>query len=185
LDDEVVGTLTLRVDTGDGLSADKNFKEELDLFRGVPEANICELTRFAFSPDVRSQAAIATLFHAIYLYGSARSDCTDLFIEVHPRHLRFYEAMLGFRQVGSPRENAPSNPIPGSVHLMRLPVSEVRLHIDQHRGVSLERARSLYPFFMSAQEEWEVSSRVATADEAECPRTAEVLFHGWTYRLAA
>ena len=36
------------------------------------------------------------LFHIAYIFARRMHDRTDLLIEVNPRHVRFYERMLGF-----------------------------------------------------------------------------------------
>jgi hypothetical protein len=168
LDEDVVGTLTLTVDAAEGLAVDKTFGAELDAFRAAPELRGCELTKFAFDPEVKSQAALATLFNAIVLYGTQQYDCTDLFIEVNPRHIRFYERMLGFNKVGALTDNES---VAAPAQLMRLRVAEIRPQIEQHGGQSCKGARSLYPFFMSKQEEWATLARIAMAERMS-PRMA-------------
>lgn len=153
-----IGTLSLTVDSPDGLACDRTFREELDRFRAFPDAKLCELTKFAFDTSKPSLHLLASLFHIIFIYGTHHYNCTDLFIEVNPRHRRFYESMLGFRSVGAPRTNeavaAPSC-------LMWLKVSEIRRHITEHAkggGAS----HSLYAFFFSEKEELGIYNRLAS-----------------------
>jgi hypothetical protein len=162
-DDQVIGTLTLGVDGADGLAADETFKAELDEFRNTPGAKLCELTKFACDPSTKSQAALAALFHVIFIYGTQRYSCTDLFIEVHPRHVRFYETLLGFKRIGSPKLNPEVKwwPADVPVQLMWLKVSDIRRFIDQHAGEAGATGRSLYPFFFSPKEEQGIWSRIA------------------------
>jgi hypothetical protein len=162
-DDAVIGTLSLGVDGPDGLAADETFKDELDRFRAIPGASLCELTKFACDPSTKSQPALAALFHVIFIYGTQRYDCTDLFIEVHPRHVRFYDAMLGFQKVGAPRLNPAVTwwPADVPVQLMWLKVSEIRRLIDAHAGGKSAGGRSLYPHFFSHQEEQGIWARIA------------------------
>jgi hypothetical protein len=162
-EDEVIGTLTLTVDTPAGLSTDHTFKDELDAFRKVPGTRLCELTKFAVDPATKSPPALAALFHVIFIYGMQRFDCTDLFIEVHPRHVRFYEAMLGFKRVGPPKIDASVTwwPEDTPVQLMRLKVSDIRRQIDLHAGRTERDGRSLYPYFFSPEEERGIALRVA------------------------
>ena len=101
--------------------------------------------------EVFCQQNLASLFHTIFIFGTEQYNCTDLFIEVNPRHIRFYEAMLGFENVGELRTNegvdAPSQ-------LMRLKVVNIADSI-KHYGGRNDRAalRSLYPCFLSENEE--------------------------------
>jgi hypothetical protein len=159
--DDVIGTLTLTVDSAAGLAADRTFPDEMDKFRKAPGAKLCELTKFAFDTSSPARPRLAALFHIIFIYGSMHYDCTDLFIEVNPRHVRFYEAMLGFTRVGPTRTNgevgAPSQ-------LMWLNVGDIRRQIDRHAG-SGASSRSLYAHFFSAKEEAGIYGRLAGVTE--------------------
>lgn len=172
--DDMIGTLTLGVDSSDGLAADQTFKEELDVFRSTPGMRLCELTKFAVDPTTRSKPALAALFHVIFIYGSERFNCTDLFIEVHPRHIRFYEVMLGFRRVGDPKIDNSVTWWPEGVpvQLMRLEVSEIRRQIQKHAGRSSKAGHCLYPYFFSPEEERGIASRVAALARADAKAIA-------------
>jgi hypothetical protein len=162
-DRQPVGTLTLGVDSPDGLAADATFKNELDAFRRRPGVKLCELTKFACDPREKSQAALAALFHVIFIYGTCAYGGTDLVIEVHPRHVKFYEAMLGFERIGAPKLNPDIEWWPSDVpvQLMWLKVSEIRRFINEHAGRRFAGKRSLYPYFFSPSEERGIWSRVA------------------------
>lgn len=149
--EKVVATVTLSIDSGDGLLADQIFKPEIDSYRRGG-AVVCEMSKLAFDPDVRSKFAMASLFHIVFIYGRRIHGCTDVFIEVNPRHRRFYETMLGFKKQGeirtNPRVNAPA-------HLMWLGIDYVEQQIRMYGGTSdnSEITRSLYPYFFSPREE--------------------------------
>jgi len=146
-----IGTLTLTVDSNAGLSTDETFRDELNTYRRVPGARICELTRFAVDAARPSKQLLASLFHVIFIYGQRKYGCTDLFIEVAQRHRRFYEAMLGFERVCALKTNE-SVGVPSQ--LMRLNVADIQGHIDAHSGSRDDATcRSLYPFFLSKAEE--------------------------------
>lgn len=170
--DEVIGTLTLTVDSAGGLAADRSFKDEIEEFRRAPGARLCELTKFAFDTSSPSRPRLAALFHIVFIYGSMHYDCTDLFIEVNPRHRRYYEVMLGFRRIGGPRTNdavrAPSQ-------LMWLNVAEIRRNINQLAGEIGDQARSLYPYFFSAKEEQGIYGRLAGLARDRTPVSANCL----------
>lgn len=177
---DVIGTLTLTVDSSSGLAADRTFKREIDQFREAPGAKLCELTKFAFDTDSPAQPRLAALFHIIFIYGSMHYDCTDLFIEVNPRHRRFYEVMLGFKRVGTPRTNTT---VGAPAQLMWLNVAEIRRYIDKHAGVDREAGRSLYPYFFSAKEEEGIYGRLVRMNgkpgrrksEVDCPLPASAI----------
>ena len=163
-DDRPIGTLTLGVDSAEGLAADETFSEELDRLRNQPGVKLCELKKFACDPAEKSQAGLAALFHAIFIFGTHSYGCTDLVIEVHPRHIRFYEAMLGFSRMGPPKLNPDVEWWPSDVpvQLMWLKVSEIRRLIREHAGQRANGRRSLYPYFFSPKEEQGIWTRIAT-----------------------
>lgn len=164
-DEDVIGTLTLTVDSPAGLAVDRTFKEEIDVFRNAPGAKLCELTKFAFDTSTPARPRLAALFHIIFIYGSMHYDCTDLFIEVNPRHCRFYEVMLGFQSVGEPKINESVN---APSHLMWLNVAAIRRLIDEHAGRPNAAERSLYPYFFSRKEEEGIYGRlVSMSDQSE------------------
>lgn len=157
-DDEIIGALTLMVDSVAGLAIDETFAKELAPFRAHPGASLCELTKFAFDPSPNSRPLLASLFHIIYIYGTRCFNCTDLFIEVNPRHVRFYEVMLGFVRVGPLKTNST---VDAPSQLMLLKVSDIRRYIDIHTGCDQQSGRSLYPHFFEPAEERRVGDRIA------------------------
>jgi hypothetical protein len=148
--EDVVGTLTLAVDSAAGLAADKTFAVEVAPFRAAPGAKLCELNKLAFDWAGSSHRHLAALFHLVFIYGSRQFACTDLFIEVNPRHRRYYESMLGFVPVGEVRTNASVN---APSQLMWLNVGSIRRMIDHHTMSPATAQRSLYRYFFSPDEE--------------------------------
>jgi hypothetical protein len=185
VDQDVVGTITLATDSRQGLAADRTFRQELDAYRALPGAKICELTKFAFESTIQSKELMAALFHTVFVYGYRTHGCTDLFIEVNPRHVRFYEAMLGFKRIGALKNN---DSVAAPAQLMWLKVSAIRQNIDQLACDSDRRnTRSLYPFFFSPTEESSIYRQLACAedqaigefDEDDAPRGdgSEAMLH--------
>ncbi|MEN2785990.1 acetyltransferase [Sphingomonas qilianensis] len=157
---ETIGTITLAVDSSAGLAADAIFKDEIDTFRQVPGAKVCELTKLAFDTTAPSKPLLASMFHLVFIYGQRRHDCTDLFIEVNPRHTRFYEAMLGFKRVGNLKINAS---VAAPAQLLNLKVSTIRAEINRLAGIGENStSRSLYPYFFSPKEEDGIYSRMTS-----------------------
>jgi hypothetical protein len=160
---DVVGTLTLGIDSEIGLMADQVFKEELDAHRRRG-ARLCEFTKLAFDPTVRSKTSLANLFHLAVIYARDIHRCTDIVIEVNPRHRRFYQHMLGFEREGdlktNPRVNAPA-------YLLRVNLEFVTEQINKYGG-SFSTAnveRSFYPYFFSPREERGIINRLLRIDE--------------------
>ena len=162
---DVVGTVTIGIDSPAGLAGDAIFKEELDRLR-AGGAKLCEFTKLAFDTSVRSKAALANLFHLAVIYARDLHGCTDIVIEINPRHRRFYEHMLGFKREGdlkiNPRVNAPA-------YLLRVNLEYVTEQIQRHGGTwsSESTERSFYPFFFSPREEAGIRNRLLNIDARE------------------
>jgi hypothetical protein len=109
--DAIVGTVTLNLDGRDGLAADRSYAEVIDSARRAGRT-VCELTRLALTADGDSRPVLAALFGGAYLVGRRLHRVTDLFIEVNPRHARFYRVLFGFAQAAGerlcPRVMAPA-----------------------------------------------------------------------------
>ncbi len=153
-----IGTMSIGLDSPQGLYADEMYHGELEALRGQGK-KICEFNRLAIDPAVKSKRIIASLFHICYLYPRALFGHTDGVLEVNPRHVRFYEKMLGFTQIGPertcPRVNAPAI-------LMRTDFSYAEVQIRKFGGM-MSRAkgeRSLYPYFFNAKDEAGIIGRL-------------------------
>jgi len=151
IEEEIMGTLTLGIDSSAGILADTIFKDEIDRHR-ARGARVCEVTKLAFDPRVNSKEMMALLFHLAMLHARDIHGCTDLFIEVNPRHRRFYEHMLGFDRHSGPRINPRVN---APAYLLRIGFDYVAQQIQSLGGKRRVHGgkRSLYPMFFSPHEE--------------------------------
>lgn len=172
---EIFGTLTLSVDSKLGLAADRTFPAEVDRIRQSSQAKVCELTKFAFHTAPDSRPYLASLFHIVYLYGTQHFDCSDLLIEVNPRHVRFYETMLGFKPIGEARTNSE---VDAPAQLMHILVSEIGRNINRYAGEVHSARHSLYPYFFSSSEEAGLRKRLAQFARGDAePREAICPMH--------
>jgi len=92
---KTVGTMTLALDGPEGLLVDGVYGAEVDAARAAGR-RVCELTRLAVDERAESKNVLATLFSLAFLLGRVLHRATDVFIEVNPRHVAFYERALGF-----------------------------------------------------------------------------------------
>ena len=157
---QLLGTVTLRTDSANGMLADATFKEEIDAYRRAG-AKVCEVTKLAIDPLAHPKLALAALVHIIYLYAVKIYACTDMFIEVNPRHKRFYEEMLGFEPAAEMRNNARVN---APAHLLRISLDFMGAQIARMGGTaaaaSRDARRSLYPYFFCRSTEAGILSLV-------------------------
>lgn len=157
-DNHTVGTLTLGFDSPVGLSVDQLYQAEIEPLRRQGR-KLCEFTRLAVDSNIRSKQVLAALFHIAYIYAHNILNHTDLLIEVNPRHVKFYERMLGFRQCGEERQNPRVN-APGVLLALELDYVHCRL---QEFGGKAELAgveKSLYPYGFSPHEEGGITRRI-------------------------
>jgi hypothetical protein len=147
---EVIGTVSIGVDSQVGLLVDQVFKDRIDTYRN--EGKVCEIIKLAVDPGVKSMAVLASLFHVAFIYARDLHGCSEIFIEVNPRHRRFYEAMLDFRVEcetrSNPRVQAPAV-------LLRANTAYGTEQIAKRAGRSENPGndRSLFPYFFSPREE--------------------------------
>jgi hypothetical protein len=163
---DVVGTLSIGIDSEVGLMADEVFGAELDAHR-ANGARLCEFTKFAFDPSVRSKTALANVFHLAVIYARDMHGCTDIIIEVNPRHRRFYERMLGFRKEGDLKINTR---VDAPAYLLRVNLNYVTEQISIFGGTFAAdgetEERSFYPYFFSPREERGIINRLLRMDES-------------------
>jgi hypothetical protein len=163
---DVVGTLSIGIDSEVGLMADEVFGAELDAHR-ANGARLCEFTKFAFDPSVRSKTALANVFHLAVIYARDMHGCTDIIIEVNPRHRRFYERMLGFRKEGELKINTR---VDAPAYLLRVNLKYVTEQISIFGGTFAANGeteeRSFYPYFFSPREERGIINRLLRMDES-------------------
>lgn len=145
----IVATLTAGLDCAEGLSVEGVYPDCVGDLR-CPERRLCEFTQFAVDETVRSQALLGAIFHVACMYALQLHQCTDALIEVNPRHVRFYERMLGFTRAAEqrldPSVNAPAV-------LMRLDLQHSAREIDRLAGgpACPTKERSCYSNFFGPQ----------------------------------
>ena len=109
-DAELVGTLTLGLDSRAGLLVEDSHADAIADARASGR-RLGEVVRFAVGKADDSRRALAALFHAAHgLCTVHRLD--ELYIEVNPRHVAFYRRALCFKVAAEertcPRVGAPS-----------------------------------------------------------------------------
>lgn len=96
----VVGTLTLGMDSLAGLLVDDVNRDEVDAVRAQGR-RVCELVRLAVATEADSKRVLPSLIQWAYALGQAVYHLTDVFIEVNPRHVVYYQRFFGFMAAGT------------------------------------------------------------------------------------
>jgi hypothetical protein len=147
--DQVVGTLTLTVDSGSGLQADSLYPPELEELR-MRGCSLCEVTRLALGPEVNNPEVMAALFNVAFILSREVYGRTDLVAEVHPRHAGFYRRTMGYRVAGPERI---CSRVWAPAVLMHLRLEFARKQILQLAGTPSGGDRNLYRLFWPAAEQ--------------------------------
>ncbi|MCB1914151.1 MAG: hypothetical protein KDG52_00315 [Rhodocyclaceae bacterium] len=168
----IYATLTVNVDSPAGLSVEDTYPEEVEAFR-KRGARVCEFGKFAVEPSVRSKRLLGTLFHLLYIYAHRVQGCTDILIEVNPRHRFFYLRYLEFKQIAEekvcPRVGAPAL-------LLHLSSEHIRRRISELAGRwrELPDEKSLYKYMLPQPQEDEIVLRlIREGTVPDAPAVAE------------
>jgi len=157
-DDATVATITAALDQEDGLFVGRLYPDEVQSLRDEGR-RLCEFTKLAVEESVRSHTVLGAIFHVACLFVINVHRCTDALIEVNPRHVRFYQRMLGFERFGEQRLD-PAVGAPAV--LMRLDLGHCAREIERLGGRrrSAEGERSFYPFFFGPQDAEQILFRL-------------------------
>jgi hypothetical protein len=153
----VIGTMSLCLDSPILLPADENFRDKLDVLRAQGR-RLCEPSRLAIDKGV-TKRVFASLIHISYLYARIIHGYSDYVIEVNPRHVMFYQRMLGFHDFCAERE---CTRVGAPAVLLRLPLEHMGEQI-QTWGGSMEQhgeERSFYPYFFPSCDEPGITARL-------------------------
>jgi hypothetical protein len=157
-EDQVVGTLTLGLDSPGGMVVDQLYKNEADELRAQGR-KICDVTKLAVDQEIKSKSVLGALFHLSVIYGRNIHHATDFLIEVNPRHALFYQRMIGFVPFGGerlcPRVNAPAV-------LLKLDLAYADEQVKKYGGLGAEAhgVKNIYPYWFSKEDELGITQRL-------------------------
>ena len=92
---KLLGTVTVRPDSPQGLLAEESYRSEIERLRREGR-RVGELVKLAVEEGVDWKAALDALVQAAYLVTHVVHALTDVLIEVNPRHVAFYRRVFGF-----------------------------------------------------------------------------------------
>ncbi|MFY7865767.1 MAG: N-acyl amino acid synthase FeeM domain-containing protein [Roseateles sp.] len=147
-----VGTISVRFDSAQGFKAEQVFGPEVHALR-ASGMSLCEFGRLAVDQQVvRNKSLLAHLFHLAYLHAHRLAGCEMAVVEVNPRHVAFYQRMLGYKVLAEERMNPR---VKAPAVLMSIDLEFARQQIACFGGnadLALS-TRSLYPYFYDATQE--------------------------------
>lgn len=153
-----IGTITVAFDGPGQLSVDAAFGPEVALLRSQ-NRRICEFTKLAVDPELGTKRVLAALFHVAYIVAHRIRGYDLLLIEVNPRHVRYYERMLGCKVLAAERLNKA---VSAPAVLLAVEFDYIKARIGEFGGhhAAAAHERSLYPFAFTLREEALVISRM-------------------------
>ncbi|MBC7939830.1 MAG: hypothetical protein H7Z19_08725 [Chitinophagaceae bacterium] len=156
-----IGTITVGLDGPEGMNCEDVFEPEITALR-QRGLRLCEFTKLAIDPVCSTKRVLAALFHVAYIVAHSIRKYDMLLMEVNPRHVRYYERMLGAQVTGEARTNRAVN---APAVLLSLPFSHITEQIAAFAGRPELAAdeRSLYPFAFTAREEDGIIARLLAA----------------------
>ncbi len=156
---QVIGTLTVGFDSPRGLNCDQSFAQEVQALRAAGQ-RLCEFTKLAVQAEEGSVQVLAALFHVAFLAARNLRRVDTVLLEVNPRHVRYYQRMLGAEVIGQERANAC---VDAPAVLLAIPSAHIRQQIDQAAWSREARAaaRTLYTQAFNRAEEGAIVARLA------------------------
>lgn len=155
--EELIGTMTLGVDSESGLSVDQTYRTEVNALRRQGR-RVSEITKLAAENTTSSKRILAALIHITFIYARYVHERTDFLIEINPKHANYYEKRLGFRRLGKEqiceRVNAPAC-------LMHIDLDYVgeQVNLLGGRGYSGDE-KTIYPYFFHKRDEEGIAARL-------------------------
>ena len=166
--DVTIGTITVVLDNPEGLGAEDAFPTEIEELRAQGK-RVCEFSKLAIDPISGTKRVLAGLFHVAYIIAHRLRGYDALVMEVNPRHVRYYERMLGARVIGEQRLNRKVN---APAVLLSIDFDYIREQIglatDPQRSNECD-PRTLYPLAFSLQEEVGIVTRLMQAQKPASP----------------
>ncbi|HSD52526.1 MAG TPA: hypothetical protein VLC47_00080 [Burkholderiales bacterium] len=101
---QFVGSLGVRLDSGQGLAADELYRDETTALRDA-SSRVCEFVRLSVDMNSVPKRAVACLFHAAYLFAGGVCGCDYGLIEAPAQHADLFRIGLGFETIGEARLN--------------------------------------------------------------------------------
>jgi hypothetical protein len=156
------GTVSLRLDSDEGLAADELYGDETRALRAQGR-RICEFTRLAVDTAHVSYPVLAALFHTVFLFAQKLRGFDYAVIEVNPRHVGYYQRSLGFAVIGGRRHNTRVN---APAVLMGVPFADIAGKLERHagKGTPAAMARNLYEHGFSESEAEGILGRLRMLD---------------------
>lgn len=158
------GTMSMIFDAGKGLPADEVFHDLLEPLR-FQGARLIEISRLAVDRSGGSKRLFAGMAHIFLIYATVIHRYTDWIIEANPRHVGFYENLIGM-EIMSDVRTGPQGQAPAV--LLRIKLSDMLARAEALGGRGRDACnddhgfptQGLYPFFLSKDDARGIARRL-------------------------
>ena len=166
-DDTTIGTITIGLDGAEGMNSEDIFADKINELRAQGK-RLVEFTKLAIDPTSGTKRVLASLFHVAYIVAHRIRKFDALVMEVNPRHVRYYERMLGARVIGEERLNRSVN---APAVLLSIDFDYIMEQIGEFAGrpECSGTERSLYPFAFTLAEEAGIIAKLMEAQHVASP----------------
>lgn len=145
--DEVIASATLNFQDKNDLPCQELYADEIQPLLDL-NYKLVEITRLVIKENHRhSNLLLAQLFQAAFIFSYQIKKVEQLVIEVNPRHIAFYQRLLGFNILGGEKECERVNNAPA--FLLHLNLNYVNSNLEKFYNNKLEES-SKYKFFKFA-----------------------------------
>jgi hypothetical protein len=160
---QLVGTVSVRIDSTRGLGPDDLYPAELAALR-MRCLHLCEFTRLAVDDTAMSKTVLGSLFHTAYLYAHRLCGADAAVVEVNPRHVPFYVRALQFERIGPQRDDYR---VGAPAVLLCVPFERIAEGVARFAGKPelAARTRTLFPYGFSPEEEAGILNRLRVQNE--------------------
>ena len=166
-DDCTIGTITIGLDGPEGMNSEEVFAGEIKALREQGR-RLVEFTKLAIDPIAGTKRVLASLFHVAYIVAHRIRGFDTLVMEVNPRHVRYYERMLGARVIGEERLNRKVN-APAVLLSINFDYIMEQIGAFAGRPECAATERSLYPFAFTLAEEAGIIGKLMRAQKVASP----------------
>lgn len=143
--DEVIGALTVIIDSPLGLPADNIYADKLNQLR-TEKRKPAEIISLGISENTRgTQKVLLKLFNFAYLATRGLYGVDDFIITVNPKHTAFYERKFYFDVMGEERTYGK---VGGAVAvLLNLNFNKIEEFVKKFRAGEIHKKNTIYRYF--------------------------------------
>ena len=163
----LVGTLGVRLDSREGLKIEELYGDEVESLR-VRGLGLSEFTRLAVAESAASKEVLGALFHTAVLFSHVVRGCSNVVIEVNPRHVAYYRRVLFFKPLG-PQRHLDRVGAPAVALVLEFPTLMEAIGEFFSQPDWRERTGSLFSTWFSPTEADGIVNRLRRLNEGRVP----------------